>query len=390
MFFGLTNSPATFQAMMNSLFHDLIGRGKVVIYLDDILIFSESLEEHERIVAQVLEILRKNKLYLKPEKCDFHQTSIEYLGMIIEHRQVRMDPAKVAAVADWPVPLKKKDLQSFIRFCNYYRRFIQVFSRIARPLHDLTRDVPYVWTDSQQTAFDKLKACIASEPTLSLPKEKGAWRVECNASNYAIGGVLSQQHDDHKWHPVAFMSTSFSDAERRYEIYDKELLAIITCLKEWRPYLLGTLEPFEIWTDHENLTYFQSAQKLNPCQAHWATFMSKFHFVLFHKPSTTMTKADALSHTATTDPGDKTSEVTVLPPDVFCTILLRTIIDIEGPDSTLTTRIVTSSASIDDTITQALSASPPQADCSTDGLITYKHKIYVPIDSTLREEIMKS
>src|SRR6201996_108059 len=151
MFFGLTNSPATFQAMMNSLFHNLIGRGKVVIYLDDILIFSESLEDHECTVAQVLEILHKNKLYLKPEKCNFHKTSIEYLGMIIEHGQVHMDPAKVAAVAEWPVPLKKKDLQSLIGFCNYYRRFIQDFSRIAHPLHDLTRDVPFEWTDSHQT-----------------------------------------------------------------------------------------------------------------------------------------------------------------------------------------------------------------------------------------------
>src|ERR1700742_1939205 len=136
------------------------------------------------------------------------------------------------------------------------------------------------------------------------------------------------------------MSTSFSNAERHYEIYNKELLAITTCLKEWRPYLLGTPEPFEIWTDHKNLTYFRSAQKLNPRQARWATFMSEFHFVLFHKPGVTMTKADALSRTATTDPGDKTSEVTILPPDGFRTILLRTVIDIEGPDSTLTTRIV--------------------------------------------------
>src|SRR6201995_3517728 len=141
----------------------------------------------------------------------------------------------------------------------------------------------------------------------------------------------------------------------------------------------GTIQ---IWTDHKNLTYFQSAQKLNPCQARWATFMSEFHFVLFHKPGVTMTKADALSRTATTDPGDKTSEVTILPPDVFRTILLRTVIDIEGPDSTLTMRIATSSALIDDTITQALSASPPQAVRSADGLITYKNKIYVPIDST--------
>ena len=143
MFFGLTNSPATFQAMMNSLFGDLIASGRGVIYLDDILIFTESLEEHRQVVRQVLEVLRKNHLYLKPEKCEFEQRSIEYLGMIVEEGNVRMDPAKVAAIREWPTPTKKRDLQSFIGFCNFYRHFIEDFSKIARPLHDLTKnDVP--------------------------------------------------------------------------------------------------------------------------------------------------------------------------------------------------------------------------------------------------------
>ena len=269
MFFGLTNSPATFQAMMNTLFRDLIASGKVVIYLDDILIFTRTLEEHREIVRQVLKVLRDNHLYLKPEKCDFEQSSIEYLGMIVEEGVIRMDPAKVAAITDWPKPTKKRELQSFLGFCNFYRRFIRDFSKIARPLYNLTKqDVPWHWDTEQQQAFDKLKEQVTSAPVLAMPNDEGQWRVEADASDYALGAVLSQEQNG-KWHPVAFLSKSFNDAERNYEIYDKEMLAIMTALEEWRQYLLGTREPFEIWTDHLNLMYFREARKLNRRQARW-------------------------------------------------------------------------------------------------------------------------
>lgn len=138
MFFGLTNSPATFQTMMNDLFRDLISQGKVVVYLDDILIFSKTLEEHRRIVRQVLEILRKHKLYLKPEKCKFETTRIENLGMIILQGCVEMDPVKIKGVAEWPEPTCKRDVQAFLGFTNFYRRFIQDYGRIAKPLTMLT------------------------------------------------------------------------------------------------------------------------------------------------------------------------------------------------------------------------------------------------------------
>jgi hypothetical protein len=144
MFFSLTNLPATFQAMMNKLFHNLIFTGKVVIYLDHVLIFTEDLDKHRKLVRQVLEVFRSNNLSLKIEKCEFEKTQVKYLGLIVGDGETRMNPAKVSAVANWPEPKNKKELQSFLGFCNYYCRFIKDFSEIARPLYDLTkRDIPF-------------------------------------------------------------------------------------------------------------------------------------------------------------------------------------------------------------------------------------------------------
>ena len=140
MFFGLTNSPATFQTMMNNIFQELVAEGTVVVYIDDILIFTETLEQHQEVTCQVLKLLEKNQLYLKPDKCEFEKTWVEYLGVIISHNSVEMDPAKVTGVAEWPVPSTKKELQSFLGFTNFYRRFIQDFSHHACPLFDLTKN----------------------------------------------------------------------------------------------------------------------------------------------------------------------------------------------------------------------------------------------------------
>ena len=138
MFFGLTNSPATFQTMMNTLFKQEIDEGVLIIYMDDLLVFTKTIEEHRRIVKRVLKKLRENKLFLKPEKCSFEQSEVEYLGMLISHNTVKMDPAKVAAIQTWPTPQKKQDIQQFLGFCNFYRRFIEGYAKIAKPLNELT------------------------------------------------------------------------------------------------------------------------------------------------------------------------------------------------------------------------------------------------------------
>ena len=167
MFFGLTNSPATFQTMMNEIFADLIQAGRVLVYMDDILIFSEDTESHIRTVNEVLAIMEKYQLFLKPEKCEFHKTEVEYLGLIVGNGCVRMDPIKVAGIRDWERPQAVKDVQSFLGFTNFYRKFIRDYSRLARPMVDLTRKtVSWSWGKAQEDSFKALKEAICSNPVL--------------------------------------------------------------------------------------------------------------------------------------------------------------------------------------------------------------------------------
>lgn len=262
MFFGLTNSPATFQGFMNEIFKELIILGHIVVYMDDILIFTDNIEEHREIVREVLKILRKHKLYLKPEKCFFEQSTVEYLGLIIGNGLVHLDPRKVEAVKNWPAPKSKKEVQSFLGFCNFYRQFIKDFSAIAKPLTSLTGNTDWKWGTDQDNATTGLKEALCSQPVLAIPVDDTPYRLEVNSSDFAQGGVLSQFING-KWHPVAYRSKSLSETERNYEIYDKEMLAIMSALDDWRQYLLGASEPFEIWSDHQNLQYFRKPQKLN-------------------------------------------------------------------------------------------------------------------------------
>ncbi|SJL18393.1 uncharacterized protein ARMOST_21981 [Armillaria ostoyae] len=198
MFFGLTNSPATFQWMMNDIFKDLISEGKVTIYLDDILIFTKDLDEHRRIVRRVLQKLRENKLFLKAEKCEFEVLETEYLGVIISEDQVRMDPVKLAGIAEWPTPTKKKELQSFLGFTNFYRKFIKNYSKVVRALTQLTGNAEWTWGAAQNQAFQQLKKQMAEDVILAIPNRTGRFRVEADASNGAIGAVLSQEQEG-KW-----------------------------------------------------------------------------------------------------------------------------------------------------------------------------------------------
>jgi len=234
MFFGMTNSPATFQTMMNDIFRTLIAKGIVVVYLDDILIFTRIEEEHERAVQRVLEVLAEHKLFLRPEKCEFHRKEIEYLGLVISENKVAMDPVKVAGVCDWPIPENRTDVQAFIGFVNFYRRFIRDFSTIARPLFDLTRsNQAWNWDAKEQEAFEGLKMAVTTAPVLVLPQDSKPFCIEADSSDFASGAVLSQRlPGEEKWHPVAFYSKSLSPVEQNYEIHDKEMLAIICALEE--------------------------------------------------------------------------------------------------------------------------------------------------------------
>jgi hypothetical protein len=268
MYFGLCNSPATFQRMMNELFKPLIHQGVAVVYLDDILIYMKTEEEHIKTVKEVLKILQENNLFVKPEKCEFHKQEMEYLGLIIKPGEIAMDPVKVKGVMEWPVPKKVKQLQAFLGFCNYYRRFIEGFAQIARLLHELTKkDKSWEWTEVHQTAFEKLKSQFTKTPMLAMPNMDLPMRIECDTSDFAYGAILSQLMEDNLWHPVAYISKSFNPTERNYDVHNKELYVTVYALEAWRYYLERCKYQIEIWMDHKNLEYFQKSQKLSRRQA---------------------------------------------------------------------------------------------------------------------------
>jgi len=234
MFFGMTNSPATFQTMINNIFQNLIAEGIVVVYLDNILIFTKTKEKHAQAVRWVLQVLKENKLFLRPEKCEFYKQQIEYLGLVILENEVSMDPVKVAGVREWPTPENKMDVQAFLGFVNFYWRFIWDFSAKARPLFDLTRsEQVWTWSGMEQVAFEDLKTVVTTAPVLVSLQESDPFQIEADSSDFATGAVLSQQSMmNGKWHPVVFYSKSLSSMERNYEIHDKEMLAIIHALEE--------------------------------------------------------------------------------------------------------------------------------------------------------------
>lgn len=292
--FGLKNAPAIFQALVNDVHRDFLNRF-VFVYFDDILIFSKSPAEHILQVRQVLQCLLENKLFVKAEKCDFHSNTVSFLGYIIESGQYRTDPSKIKAVVEWPK--LSKQLQRFLGFANFYRRFIKDVSRVAAPLSKLTSTLsPFSWSPEADSAFLQLKTLFPSAPVLIQPDSSRQFIVEVDASDTGVGAVLSQRVEPHhKLHPCAFFSSGVSPAERNYDVGNRELLAVKLALEECRHWLEGAEQPFVVWTDHKNLAYIQSAKRLNSRQARWALFFSRFNFTLTYRPGSRNIKPDALS-----------------------------------------------------------------------------------------------
>jgi hypothetical protein len=296
MHFGMTNAPATFQSMMNAIFSDLIDVG-VLVYVDDILIYAETEEEHDRLVLEVLKRLRENNLIINPKKCVWSQMQVEYLGYIISAEGIQMTKKKVDCITNWAAPTSLKECQSFVGFANFYRRFINNFSAIVRPLTSSLKveKKEWKWTPSMKEAFTQLKVAFTTAPILAHHDPARQCIVETDASDFAIGAVVSQKQDDGKLHPVAFHSRKFTPAEMNYEVHDKELLAIVDCFMAWRRYLEGTEHTIEVFTDHHNLEYFTHAKVLNRRQARWAQLLSTYRFVIHYRPGSQNGKADVLS-----------------------------------------------------------------------------------------------
>jgi hypothetical protein len=258
--FGLRNAPSVFQRMMNTEFADIIATGKVIIYMDDILVATRNdLEEHRQLVHQILARLQKMDLYLKPAKCTFETRKIEFLGVILEDGTVTMDPVKVAGVEEWKEPKTVKDIHKFLGFCNFYRCFIRNFSSIAKPLNTLLKkDVKWNFGNTEKTVFEQLKKLICEEPVLIQPDQTKPFEVEVDASNYAVGAVSMQRDDKNVLHPVAFFSKTMNEAQRNYNVYNKELLGLREMFRNWRHYLHQAAHKVKVYTDHANLLFWKN------------------------------------------------------------------------------------------------------------------------------------
>ena len=214
MFFGLMNSPTTFQAMMDDYFEDLINKGGIVIYMDDILIHAKTKEHLMRRTKQVLEQLKKHNLYLNIDKCFFEKEEVEYLGCVISHDTIKMDPIKLSGIRDWPPPTTVKQTRSFLGFGNFYRKFISRFAHIARPLHDLTKkNKTWEWTKECQDAFDTLKEKFTTAPVLTMADVDKPFILETDASKWAIGATLMQKDSNGDLHPCGFLSHALTPTE---------------------------------------------------------------------------------------------------------------------------------------------------------------------------------
>lgn len=293
--FGLMNAPASFQAFVNDVLREYLD-DFVVVYLDDILIYSEDPEEHDRHVRKVLDKLREAKLSLKLEKCRFDQTEVNFLGFLVSTKGLSMDPEKIAAVKNWATPKSASDIQVFLGLANYFRRFVKDFSKLATPLTALLKKgVKFRWTASAEAAFQELKSRLCSGPILQHYDPTKSCVVETDASDYALGAVCSQFDDENRLRPIAYYSRKLLPAEKNYQIYDKELLAIVAAFKHWRHYLEFSANATTVLTDHRNLEYFATTRQLSRRQVRWSEVLSDFNFVIKYRPGTQNSAADALS-----------------------------------------------------------------------------------------------
>nr|CAD39981.1 OSJNBa0032B23.3 [Oryza sativa Japonica Group] len=286
--FGLTNAPSTFMRLMNEVLRAFIGRF-VVVYFDDILIYSRSIEDHHGHLRAVFDALRDARLFGNLEKCTFCTDRVSFLGYVVTPQGIEVDQAKVEAIHSWPVPTTITQVRSFLGLAGFYRRFVKDFSTIAAPLHELTkRNVTFTWAAAQRNAFDTLKDKLTHAPLLQLPDFNKTLELECDASGIGLGGVLLQEGK-----PVAYFSEKLSGPSLNYSTYDKELFALVRTLETWQHYLWP--KEFVIHSDHESLKHIRSQAKLNRRHAKWVEFIESFPYVIKHKKGKENVIADALS-----------------------------------------------------------------------------------------------
>ncbi|GKB99096.1 putative reverse transcriptase domain-containing protein [Tanacetum coccineum] len=286
--FGLTNAPAVFMDLMNRVCKPYLDKF-VIVFIDDILIYSKSKQEHEEHLKIILELLKKEELYAKFSKCEFWIPKVQFLGHVIDNKGIHVDPAKIESVKDWASPKTPTEIRQFLGLAGYYRRFIEGFSKIAKPMTKLTqKKVKFEWGDKQEAAFQLLKQKLCSAPILALPEGSEDFIVYCDASKKGLGAVLMQREK-----VISYASRQLKIHEKNYTTHDLELGAVVFALKIWRHYLYGT--KCTVFTDHKSLQHILNQKELNMRQRRWLELLSDYDCDIRYHPGKANVVADALS-----------------------------------------------------------------------------------------------
>lgn len=289
---GLKGAPATFQRLMNQILSGLNGV-KCLVYLDDIIVYGVDLNDHNSKLIEVFTCLRKNNLKLNPNKCNFLHKEISFLGHVVSHDGIKADPKKIEAIVKYPVPKCVKEIQSFVGLAGYYRRFIPKFSEIASPLFKLLKKgVDFNWDPFCDEAFSILKNALISTPILQYPDYSKEFHVTCDASLVALGAVLSQEYDNFEL-PIVYASRTINSAEKNYSAIEKELLAIVWGIEQFRPYVFG--RHFVVYTDHKPLLWLWNIKNPNSRLMRWRIRLEQYNFDIRHTPGRSNQVADAFS-----------------------------------------------------------------------------------------------
>ena len=293
---GLCNAPGTFMQLMNDTFRDLLDK-IVLVFLDDILIFSRTAEEHEKHVRIVLERLRASKLYAKRSKCEFFRDNVEFLGHRLGANGLSVSQDKIESVQQWPIPKNATDVRAFLGLAGFYRKFVKDFSKLALPMTELTKtENTFVWGAAQQQSFAALKTALCTAPVLLVADPTKPYTLSCDACDYAIGATL-QQDQGHGLQPVAYMSRKLKPAEVNYDTREKEFLALHDACLHWRHYLHSG-QPFTLQSDHASLKYHKTMPNLSGRLARWIEHMAEFDYEIEHIAGAKNVVPDALSRRA--------------------------------------------------------------------------------------------
>ena len=388
MFFGMTNAPATFMTLMNDVLHPFLDKF-VIVYLDDILIYSKNDEEHAHHLELVFEALCTNKLFANPKKCKFYRDEVNFLGHVVSADGIRLDPKKVQAVRDWPTPRTVSEVRQFMGLVNYFHSFLKDLAKIATPLTDLLRNgTPWEWTADRAHTFKHLKQLVTDAPVLRPYDPDLPVTVYPDASGFAIGAWLGQE-DKHGIRPVAYHSRKMSPAETRYDTREQELLAIFDALRVWRHYLEG--RQFKVISDHQSLKWLQNQPFLTRRQARWVMAFQSYDFEIGYAPGKFNTVADVLSRRPDLAPKcikcrasvlAEVNTVTLTPANPVHDIISKIRLD---PDLT----------KLKEALTHPKSATPhtmaPQLTHLSlrEGMVYFQDRVYVPNDPDLKLRLLQ-